>query len=64
MTVLQIVAGMVVLFSSAEVFILGAVSLAKILRLPPLVIGTSLPELVASVVAANGYSAGLFGGGQ
>ena len=54
MTVLQIIAGMVVLFGSAEVFIRGGVSLAKILRLPPLVIGmtvvaigTSLPELAA-----------------
>ena len=48
-----------VLFGSAEVFIRGAVSLANIFRIPPLVIGltviafgTSLPELAASVVAA------------
>ena len=64
MTVLQIFTGMVVLLGSAEVFIHGAVSLAKILQLPPLVIGLtviafgiSLPELVVSVVAAyRGHS--------
>ena len=42
---------MVVLFGSAEVFILGAVNLAKIFRIPPLVIG--LAAMVAPLPVAD-----------
>ncbi len=66
MTVLQIIAGMVVLFGSAEVFVRGAVSLAKIFRIPPLVIGmtviaigTSAPELMVTLDAVLTGAPGL-----
>ncbi len=59
MMYLQLIGGFAVLLASAEVFIRGAVSLAKILRLPPLVIGmtvvaigTSAPELMVTLDAA------------
>ena len=59
MMYLQLFGGIAVLLASAEVFISGAVSLAKILRLPPLVIGmtvvaigTSAPELMVTLDAA------------
>ncbi len=42
MMYLQLFGGIAVLLASAEVFISGAVSLAKILRLPPLVIGMTV----------------------
>ncbi len=69
MMYLQLFGGIAVLLASAEVFITGAVSLAKILRLPPLVIGmtvvavgTSAPELVvtldAVLVGAPGLALG------
>ena len=57
--VLQLIGGIVVLFVSAEFFIRGAVSLAKIFNMPPLVIGmtvvaigTSAPELMVTLNAA------------
>ena len=66
MTVLQIIAGMVVLFGSAEVFVRGAVSLARIFRIPPLVIGmtviaigTSAPELMVTLDAVLTGAPGL-----
>ncbi len=59
MMYLQLFGGFAVLLASAEVFIRGAVSLARILRLPPLVIGmtvvaigTSAPELMVTLDAA------------
>ena len=59
MIYLQLFGGFAILLASAEVFIKGAVSLAKILRLPPLVIGmtvvaigTSAPELMVTLDAA------------
>ena len=59
MMYLQLFGGIAVLLASAEVFISGAVSLAKILRLPPLVtgmtvvaVGTSAPELMVTLDAA------------
>lgn len=69
MMYLQLFGGIAILLASAEVFISGAVSLAKILRLPPLVIGmtvvavgTSAPELMvtldAVLVGAPGLALG------
>ncbi len=59
MMYLQLIGGIAVLLGSAEVFIRGAVSVAKIFRLPPLVIGmtvvaigTSAPELMVTLDAA------------
>jgi cation:H+ antiporter len=57
--VLQLIGGIVVLVVSAEFFIRGVVSLAKIFNMPPLVIGmtvvaigTSAPELMVTLNAA------------
>ncbi|MBC8339264.1 MAG: calcium/sodium antiporter [Rhodospirillales bacterium] len=59
MMYLQLFGGIAVLLAAAEVFIRGAVSLAKILDVPPLVIGmtvvavgTSAPELLVTLDAA------------
>ncbi len=64
--VLQLIGGIVVLFASAEIFIRGAVSLAKIFKMPPLVIGmtvvavgTSAPELFVTLNAAYSGAPGL-----
>ena len=58
MMYVQLIGGMAVLLTAAEIFIRGAVSLAKILNIPPLVIGmtvvaigTSAPELVVTLDA-------------
>jgi len=63
---LQLIGGIAVLLAAAEVFIRGAVSLAKILRLPPLVIGmtvvaigTSAPELMVTLDAVLTGAPGL-----
>jgi len=66
MIYLQLIGGFIVLLASAEIFVRGAVSLAKILRVPPLVIGmtvvafgTSAPELMVSLDAAVSGAPGL-----
>lgn len=63
---LQFIGGVVVLLVAAEVFVRGAVSLSKILKIPPLVIGmtvvafgTSAPELGVSLDAAASGAPGL-----
>lgn len=62
----QLFGGFVVLLGAAEVFIRGAVSLAKILNIPPLVIGmtvvaigTSAPELMVSLDAVLSGAPGM-----
>jgi cation:H+ antiporter len=64
--ILQLIGGIVVLFAAAEIFIRGVVSLAKILNVPPLVIGmtvvaigTSAPELMVTLNAAISGAPGL-----
>lgn len=66
MMYLQLVGGFAVLLLFAEIFIRGAVSLAKILQIPPLVIGmtvvavgTSAPELMVTMDAALSGAPGL-----
>lgn len=66
MIYLQLVGGIAVLLGSAEVFIRGSIRLAKLLKMPPLVIGmtvvaigTSAPELVVTLDAALSGSPGL-----
>jgi cation:H+ antiporter len=66
MMYLLLIGGFAVLLLSAEIFIRGAVGLAKILRLPPLVIGmtvvaigTSAPELVVTLDASLSGSPGM-----
>jgi len=66
MMYLQLIGGFVVLLAAAEIFIRGAVSLAKILNIPPLVIGmtvvaigTSAPELMVTLDASLSGSPGL-----
>ena len=66
MMYLQLIGCFVVLLLSAEIFIRGAVGLAKIFHLPPLVIGmtvvaigTSAPELVVTMDASLSGSTGL-----
>ncbi|NQU62121.1 MAG: calcium/sodium antiporter [Rhodospirillales bacterium] len=66
MIYLQLLGGFIVLLAAAEIFVRGSVSLAKILRVPPLVIGmtvvafgTSAPELMVSLEAAIGGVPGL-----
>jgi cation:H+ antiporter len=61
-----LIGGMAVLLASAEVFIRGAVSLAKTLNIPPLVIGmtvvaigTSAPELMVTMDASLSGAPGL-----
>jgi len=63
---LQLIGGIAVMLAAAEVFIRGAVSLAKILDIPPLVIGmtvvavgTSAPELLVTLDAALSGSPGI-----
>ncbi len=63
---LQLIGGIAVLLAAAEVFIRGAVSLAKILNVPLLVIGmtivaigTSAPELMVSLDAALSGAPGI-----
>ena len=59
LNVLFLIVGFVFLIKGADVFVDGATSIAKILKVPALVIGltivalgTSLPELAVSVIAA------------
>ena len=66
MIYLQLVGGIAILLGSAEVFIHGSVRLAKMLKVPPLVIGmtvvamgTSAPELVVTLDAALTGAPGL-----
>jgi len=66
MMYVQLIGGMAVLLTAAEIFIRGAVSLAKILNIPPLVIGmtvvaigTSAPELVVTLDASLSGAPGL-----
>ncbi|PPR68745.1 MAG: Inner membrane protein YrbG [Alphaproteobacteria bacterium MarineAlpha3_Bin2] len=66
MMYLQLIGGFAVLLFSAEIFIRGVVSLAKILNVSPLVIGmtvvaigTSAPELVVTLDASLSGSPGL-----
>jgi len=66
MMYIQLIGGFAVLLLSAEIFIRGAVGLAKILNLSPLVIGmtvvaigTSAPELVVTLDASLSGSPGL-----
>ncbi len=66
MMYLQLIGGIAVLLAAAEFFIRGAVSLAKIFNIPPLVIGmtvvaigTSAPELVVTLDAALSGAPGL-----
>ncbi len=63
---LSIIGGMLLLFFGGEILIRGAVALARILGLSPLVIGltivaygTSMPELVVAVKAINNNFDGL-----
>ncbi|NQV84516.1 MAG: calcium/sodium antiporter [Rhodospirillales bacterium] len=66
MMYVQLIGGIVVLLAAAEIFIRGAVSLAKILNISPLVIGmtvvavgTSAPELVVTLNASLSGAPGL-----
>ncbi|MDA1091274.1 MAG: calcium/sodium antiporter [Proteobacteria bacterium] len=66
MMYILLIGGFAVLLLSAEIFVRGAVGLAKILSLPPLVIGmtvvaigTSAPELVVTLNASLSGSPGL-----
>ncbi|MEE9317114.1 MAG: calcium/sodium antiporter [Rhodospirillales bacterium] len=66
MIYLQLVGGIAVLLGSAEVFIRGAVGFAKMINVPPLVIGmtvvalgTSAPELMVTLDAALTGAPGL-----
>ena len=61
LNVLFLIIGFVFLIKGADVFVDGATSIAKVLKVPALVIGltivalgTSLPELAVSVIAAIG----------
>ena len=58
--IIEILIGIILLFTGGEFFIQGAVALSLILGIPQIVIGltvvalgTSLPELAASVIAAR-----------
>ncbi|MBL6959123.1 MAG: calcium/sodium antiporter [Rhodospirillales bacterium] len=62
----QLIGGIVVMLAAAEIFIRGAISLAKILNIPPLVIGmtvvaigTSAPELMVTLDASLSGAPGL-----
>ncbi len=66
MMYLQFIGGVVVLLAAAEVFVRGAVTLSKVLNVPPLVIGmtvvafgTSAPELGVTLDAAISGAPGL-----
>jgi len=66
MIYLQFIGGVVVLLAAAELFVRGAVSLSKLLNVPPLVIGmtvvafgTSAPELGVTLDAALSGAPGL-----
>ncbi len=66
MMYLQLIGGFAVLLLFAEIFIRGAISLAKILQVPPLVIGmtvvavgTSAPELMVTMDATLSGAPGL-----
>lgn len=66
MIIVFLVFGLVLLIAGGDVLVRGGVQLAKLWRVPPLVIGvtlmgfgTSLPELVASVRAALAGSPGI-----
>ncbi len=66
MMYLQLIGGIAVMLVAAEIFIRGAVSLAKILKIPPLVIGmtvvaigTSAPELMVTMDASLSGAPGL-----
>lgn len=58
---LALVAGLVILVVAADHFVIGAARVAGAIRMPPVVIGavvigfgTSLPEMVVSIIAAGG----------
>lgn len=63
---LEIAIGLVLLIWSADRFVLGASALARLMKLPPLLIGmvivgfgTSAPELIVSALAAAGGNPGI-----
>lgn len=66
MMYLHLIGGIVIMLAAAEMFIRGAVSLAKILNIPPLVIGmivvaigTSAPEFMVTLDASLSGAPGL-----
>ena len=60
--IIQFVIGAVVLYYGAEFLIIGSKSIAEKFNIPPIVVGstlvafgTSLPELIVSIIPEDGY---------